>query len=95
MYHIVAERIDPYNGTPRPEGNYTATSFECVPQKVTGFSVAKLWQADGQIITLPVSGKETDFQYVIVYDANGDVVQYMKVVSGTVGVHLGPVVDRS
>jgi hypothetical protein len=32
---------------------------------------------------------------VIVYDLNGDVVQYMKVGGGTVGVHLGPLVDRS
>jgi hypothetical protein len=95
MYNVIAERIDPYDGKPRIERTYIATSFECVPQQVTGKSIAKVWLEDGTQETIPVSGRESDFQYVIVYGANGEVVQYMKVVSGTVGVHLGPTVDRS
>ena len=94
MYNVVAERIDPYTGKPRQERSFRATSFECRPV-VTGGSVAKLWLTDGQQIEIPVSSMQTDFQYVIVYDLNGDVVQYMKVGGGTVGVHLGPLVDRS
>jgi len=94
MYNVVAERIDPYTGKTRQERRFLATSFECRPV-VTGGSVAKLWLTDGQQIEIPVSSMQTDFQYVIVYDLNGDVVQYMKVGGGTVGVHLGPLVDRS
>jgi hypothetical protein len=95
MYKVVAERIDPSDLVYRMERNWRAASFDCVIPKDAN-SYVKLWLDDGQtIIQVPVSGKETDFQCVIVYGAGGEVVQYMKAVKGVVSKHLRPTVDRS
>jgi hypothetical protein len=93
MYKVVAERIDPSDLIYRAEGYWSATSFDCIVQKDAA-SYAKLWLEDGKTIQVKVSGKDTDFQCVIVYGAGGEDIQYMKAVKGVVSKHLGPMVDR-
>jgi hypothetical protein len=95
MYKVTGEPFDPTDGKYRVERWWTATAFQCLQQQVTGRSDAKLWLEDTSILMVPVSSKPTDFQLVTVYDKEGVCVQYMKVVSGTVGAHLGPVVHGS
>jgi hypothetical protein len=95
MYKVVAERIDPSGLVYRMEGNWRATSFDCIIPKDDTASHVKLWLDDGQTTMVLVSGKDADFQCVIIYGASDEVVQYMKTVKGVVSKHLGPTVDRS
>jgi hypothetical protein len=96
MYKVVAERIDPTDLVYRMEDRWQATSFDCIIQKDAASGYVRVWLDDGKKeIQVPVSGKDTDFQCVIIYKTNDEAIQYMKSVKGKVSKHLGPTVDRS
>jgi hypothetical protein len=93
MYKVVAERLDPNGPVYRMERNLNATSVDFVSPRDASGSYVNVWQEDGTTIQIPVSCNGRDYQCVIVYGANREVVQYIRAVDGVVSQHEGPMVD--